>query len=122
MLITGCQSIFVAGHRGMPDPAIVRRLDELGYRHILVAGRGEADLSGQEQMNAFFSRHDIDQVYLAATKAGAVSALIMQRYGPVRWGLDSRDACFSFVEVKTPCSQSIDNWWRKGTGDNAKTD
>lgn len=68
------QIIFVAGHRGMVGAAIVRRLKALGYRNILTAGRDELDLTDQAQVQAYFERHAIDQVYLAAAKVGGIQA------------------------------------------------
>jgi len=68
------QPIFVAGHRGMVGSAIVRRLEALGYRNILTAGRDELDLTDQAQVQAYFERHAIGQVYLAAAKVGGIQA------------------------------------------------
>lgn len=68
------QTIFVAGHRGMVGSAIVRRLEEVGYRNILTAGRDELNLTDQAQVQAYFERHAIDQVYLAAAKVGGIQA------------------------------------------------
>ncbi|WP_341327373.1 GDP-L-fucose synthase [Methylotuvimicrobium sp. KM2] len=67
-------TIFVAGHRGMVGSAIVRRLQSLGYRSILTAGRDELDLLDQAAVQAYFSAHRIDQVYLAAAKVGGIHA------------------------------------------------
>jgi GDP-L-fucose synthase len=67
-------TVFVAGHRGMVGSAIVRRLQALGYSSILTASRAEVDLSRQEQVEAFFARQRIDQVYLAAAKVGGIHA------------------------------------------------
>lgn len=68
------QTVFVAGHRGMVGSAIVRRLQSLGYRSILTAGRDELDLLDQAAVQAYFSVHRIDQVYLAAAKVGGIHA------------------------------------------------
>ncbi|MGV3654288.1 MAG: GDP-L-fucose synthase [Noviherbaspirillum sp.] len=68
------QTVFVAGHRGMVGSAIVRRLQALGYRNILTAGRNEVDLTRQSDVEAFFQQHAIDQVYLAAAKVGGIHA------------------------------------------------
>ncbi|WP_404359686.1 GDP-L-fucose synthase family protein [Methylotuvimicrobium sp. KM1] len=68
------QTVFVAGHRGMVGSAIVRRLQSLGYRSILTAGRDELDLLDQAAVIAYFSAHRIDQVYLAAAKVGGIHA------------------------------------------------
>lgn len=68
------QNIFVAGHRGMVGSAIVRRLQALGYRSILCAGRDELDLLDQRAVRAYFAENRIDQVYLAAAKVGGIHA------------------------------------------------
>ncbi|WP_444677794.1 GDP-L-fucose synthase [Halomonas sp. E19] len=68
------QRIFVAGHRGMVGSAIVRRLLALGYSSIHSATRDELDLTDQAQVQAFFARNQIDQVYLAAAKVGGIHA------------------------------------------------
>jgi GDP-L-fucose synthase len=41
---------------------------------VLVASRSECDLTSQAQVQAFFSRHRIDQVVLAAAKVGGIHA------------------------------------------------
>jgi len=68
------QVIFVAGHRGMVGSAIVRRLTSLGYRNLVTATHAELDLTRQADVEAFFRRHRIDQVYLAAAKVGGIKA------------------------------------------------
>ena len=68
------RTIFVAGHRGMVGSAIVRRLRELGYARILTADRQALDLLDQAAVRAFFVKHRIDQVYLAAAKVGGIHA------------------------------------------------
>lgn len=68
------QTIFVAGHRGMVGSAVVRRLQSLGYRSILTAGRDELDLLDQAAVRAYFSVNRIDQVYLTAAKVGGIHA------------------------------------------------
>lgn len=67
-------AIFVAGHRGMVGSAIVRQLQAKGHANILTAGRAEVDLTRQDQVEAFFRRHAIAQVYLAAAKVGGIHA------------------------------------------------
>lgn len=68
------QTIFVAGHRGMVGSAIVRRLQNLGYRSILCAGRDELDLLDHQATLGYFAKHRVDQVYLAAAKVGGIHA------------------------------------------------
>jgi GDP-L-fucose synthase len=66
--------VFVAGHRGMVGSAIVRRLTQLGYRHIITAGREELDLLDQRAVRAFFAANAIDQVFIAAARVGGIHA------------------------------------------------
>ncbi|MGY6277184.1 GDP-L-fucose synthase [Methylomonas sp. MgM2] len=66
--------IFVAGHRGMVGSALVRRLQQTGYRRIITATRAELDLTCQAAVQAFFSGNQIDQVFLAAAKVGGIHA------------------------------------------------
>lgn len=68
------QKIFVAGHRGMVGSAIVRQLQQQGYRNIITATHAELDLSNQAAVQAFFSTEQIEQVYLAAAKVGGIHA------------------------------------------------
>ena len=68
------QCVFVAGHRGMVGSAVVRRLQALGYRNILTAGRDVVDLVDQQAVQRFFAERSIDQVYLAAARVGGIHA------------------------------------------------
>lgn len=68
------QTAFVVGHRGMVGSAIVRRLQALGYRNILTAGREQLNLLDQSAVSAFFATNKVDQVYLAAAKVGGIHA------------------------------------------------
>lgn len=67
-------AIFVAGHRGMVGSAIVRRLQALGYRRILTAGRDALDLIDQAAVRAWFTSHPVDRVVLAAARVGGIHA------------------------------------------------
>lgn len=68
------KTVFVAGHRGMVGTAIARQLQARGYKNILTASRQECDLTRQAEVIAFFRRHKIDTVYLAAAKVGGIYA------------------------------------------------
>jgi GDP-L-fucose synthase len=64
----------VAGHRGMVGSAIVRALKAQGYKNIITRSHDELDLCSQADVQAFFQREKIDQVYLAAAKVGGIYA------------------------------------------------
>jgi len=66
-------SVFVAGHNGLVGSAICRRLASEGVEP-LVADRAQMDLTDQAAVDAWFSKHKVDQVYLAAAKVGGIHA------------------------------------------------
>jgi GDP-L-fucose synthase len=65
--------IFVAGHRGMVDSAVVRRLapEECS---ILTVGRDLVDLRDQPAVDRWFDEYRPDAVVLAAARAGGIHA------------------------------------------------
>ena len=67
------ERIYVAGHRGLVGSAICRRLRADGVEPV-TAGRAELDLTRQAEVDDWFGRMAIDQVYLAAAKVGGIHA------------------------------------------------
>jgi GDP-L-fucose synthase len=65
--------IFVAG-RGMVGSALVRRLEQLGYRNIITRTSTEVDLRNQQQVFSFFEKEKPDYVFLAAARVGGINA------------------------------------------------
>jgi len=66
--------IFVAGHNGMVGAAIIRRLQNEGYRHIITRTSKELDLRNQEHVNDFFTKEKPDYIFIAAAKVGGILA------------------------------------------------
>jgi len=66
--------IFVAGHRGMVGSALIRLLQEQKEIKIITRDRAELDLINQAEVQNFFKKEKIDQVYLAAAKVGGIHA------------------------------------------------
>lgn len=66
--------IFVAGHRGMVGSAIVRRLQSVGYEHIVTRSRTELDLLDQRAVQAFIQQEKPDYTFVAAAKVGGIQA------------------------------------------------
>lgn len=66
--------IFVAGHRGMVGSAIVRKLQQEGYEHLLLRSSSELDLRNQAAVDTFFKEQKPDYVFLAAAKVGGIVA------------------------------------------------
>ncbi len=67
------QKIFIAGHNGMVGSAIYRQLRDKGD-DLVIASRGELDLTNQLEVASFFQEHKFDKVYLAAAKVGGIHA------------------------------------------------
>lgn len=66
--------IYVAGHRGMVGSAICRQLSLRDDIELVVKTHKELDLTVQKEVDAFFEKEKIDQIYLAAAKVGGIYA------------------------------------------------
>ena len=66
--------IYVAGHRGMVGSAMVRRLNQAGFHHIVTRVSSELDLRNQAAVAEFFAQEKPDYVVLAAAKVGGINA------------------------------------------------
>jgi GDP-L-fucose synthase len=72
MIVT--DKIFVAGHRGMVGSAIVRKLENDGFKNIVTRTSKELDLRSQQSVNEFFEIEKPNYVFLAAAKVGGIQA------------------------------------------------
>ena len=70
--LTG-KRIYVAGHRGMVGAALVRRLATENCT-VLTAGRADADLTRQAEVEAWMEANRPDAVIVAAAKVGGILA------------------------------------------------
>ena len=66
--------IYIAGHNGLVGSALVRALQQAGYKNLVVKTRQELDLLNQSAVNAFFKRVKPSYVFLAAAKVGGIMA------------------------------------------------
>jgi GDP-L-fucose synthase len=72
--LTQSSRIFVAGHRGLVGSAIVRRLEKLGCRNLILRSRGDLDLRNQAAVDQFFAEAQPEFVFLAAAIVGGIVA------------------------------------------------
>jgi GDP-L-fucose synthase len=64
--------IYVAGHRGLVGSAIVRRLEQEGYRDLVLRTSAELDLRNQADVARFFASEQPEYVFLAAATVGGI--------------------------------------------------
>lgn len=66
--------IYVAGHRGLVGSAIVRNLEDRGFKNIIFRTHKELDLTNQDEVREFFRAERPEYVFLAAAKVGGINA------------------------------------------------
>ena len=66
--------IYVAGHLGLVGSAILRALQERGFRNLCVKISKELDLRRQQDTEDFFKKERPEYVFLAAAKVGGILA------------------------------------------------
>ena len=66
--------IFIAGHKGMVGSAIVRKLEQKGYKNLVVRTSKELDLREQRKVEEFFQQEEPEYVFLAAARVGGIVA------------------------------------------------
>jgi len=74
MTLSPDSKIYVAGHRGLVGSAIVRRLEQAGYKNIITRTREELDLTDIKTVASFFEKEKPEYVFLAAAKVGGILA------------------------------------------------
>jgi len=71
--------IYVAGHNGLVGSAILRLLQQKGFRYIITENSADLDLREQNAVRKFFQKEKPQYVFLAAAKVGGIMA--NKRYG-----------------------------------------
>ena len=66
--------IYIAGHTGMVGLAIIRKLNEEGFKNHIFQSHKELDLINQNEVTQFFNEEKPDYVFLAAAKVGGIQA------------------------------------------------
>jgi GDP-L-fucose synthase len=66
--------IFIAGHRGLVGSALVRKLEQDGFQHLLKRDRFQLDLMDEAGVNRFFAEEKPDIVIFAAARVGGIKA------------------------------------------------
>ena len=66
--------IYVAGHNGLVGSAILRQLQQKGFRYIITENSADLDLREQTAVRKFFQKEKPQYVFLAAAKVGGIMA------------------------------------------------
>lgn len=66
--------IYVAGHKGLVGSALIKVLNQVGYRNVIGRTHSELDLTNQKDVNQYFETEKPDYVFLAAAKVGGIHA------------------------------------------------
>lgn len=74
MAVEKSDKIFVAGHRGLVGSALIRKLEEEGFRELVTRDRSALDLRDEAAVSRFFAEEKPAFVLLAAAKVGGIKA------------------------------------------------
>lgn len=66
--------IYIAGHRGLVGSALLRKLKNANYKHLIYKTQEELDLKNQVDVQRFFEENRPAYVFLAAAKVGGIQA------------------------------------------------
>ena len=66
--------IFVAGHKGMVGSAILKKLNEKGYKKIFYIDSKKLDLRDQKKVFIYLKKIKPDGIIIAAAKVGGINA------------------------------------------------
>lgn len=61
--------IYIAGHSGLVGSAIMRRLQQLCVKNIIVKNHNELDLTRQSEVESFFEEERPDFVFFSCGKS-----------------------------------------------------
>ena len=67
-------NIYVAGGQTLIGAALLRQLEQQGYKNLASLPPAEPDLTDREQVRDFFAQNKPEYVFLAAGKSGGISA------------------------------------------------
>ena len=66
--------IYIAGHNGLVGSAILKLLQQKGFRYLITESSADLDLRDQVATRKFFQREKPQYVFLAAAKVGGIMA------------------------------------------------
>lgn len=66
--------IYIAGHNGLVGNAILRLLQQRGFRYLITINSADLDLRDQAAVKRFFQREKPQYVFMAAAKVGGIMA------------------------------------------------
>jgi len=68
------KKIFIAGHNGMLGSTMLKMFKKKGFTNIITKNKNVLNLTNQQDVNIFFQKNNIDEVYIAAAMVGGIMA------------------------------------------------
>ncbi|AJC85822.1 GDP-L-fucose synthase family protein [Campylobacter sp. RM16704] len=72
--MTKNSKIYIAGHNGLTGSAILKKLQQQGYKNFILKSHKELDLTNQQTVKYFFEKEKPEYVFLCAAKVGGILA------------------------------------------------
>jgi|TARA_B100001971_G_C18248232_1_gene576043 GDP-L-fucose synthase len=74
--------VYIAGHTGLLGSALIKKLEDNGFRNIITRAHSELDLTRYDDVETFFRENEPEYVFLAA---GTTGGIIANRTYPYRF-------------------------------------
>ena len=71
-MINKKSKIYVAGHKGLVGSAIIRKLNQKGYKNLITVDKKKLDLTNQSKVFNFIKKNKPDFIFIAAAKVGGI--------------------------------------------------
>ena len=73
-MVSKKSKIFIAGHKGMIGSAILRKLNEKGYKNLFYIEKEKLDLRNQKNVFTYLKKIKPDSMIIAAATVGGINA------------------------------------------------
>ena len=94
MYVDKDSKIYVAGHTGLLGSALIKKLEQKGFRNIITRTHEELDLTRYDEVKVFFAKNKPEYVFLAAGATGGIVANKTSPYYYLRVNIAIQDNVF----------------------------
>lgn len=85
---TSNAKVYIAGHTGLVGSALVRKLQGLGFKNLLLRNHADLELRDQRKVHDFFHKEKPEFVFLTAARVGGIRANDIYRGDFIRENLE----------------------------------